>query len=222
MVLPVIMLFAVLILKCAEVTRAKIGANLDARAKFYTTPPGTEPDGLQARAAISRILDVKQSTFGMAVASSERTIGLRPVLPDTFSGHGRVSLLVGTWDFRGMPFKEPKAGDSPVSQRAVTAAAIPNEVYSLANILDGAANAKQGLAESLQNQAVKQLEDMLLKAVGLDNFTSGMSILQMIKNADKITKAFKALDKLDDAFKSVQDLLKRVAQMYQDRLHEDF
>jgi len=140
MVLPVMMLFTVLILKCGEVTRAKINANLQARADVYTPPVGQEPTGLGIRALYAKlVLDVEGASFGMVEPKKSNTVPIQPVANKAFTLTGRVAVISGTWDHKGMKFRERDYMSIPLSIRSATLAIVPPEAAAGAAIVDNGA-----------------------------------------------------------------------------------
>lgn len=142
MVLPVMMLFAVLILKCGELTMSKARANIEARAGVYRATPGPE-SGMPDRSSYVTALKVTAGTHGLTEVSLSKPVSLRPVLPQRPTLTGRVAVLSGTWDHKGIAFSEPDP--SFVDQRALRAAT-PNALapaWEALNKLFGTASLPQ-------------------------------------------------------------------------------
>jgi len=211
MVIPALLMFLLLILKCGEVTLAKTSANLEARRKVYTTPPAAEPDALPDRRFFAETLQVKSGTSGLAQSRAERRVNLRPVLKERDTFTGRVAVVTGTWDHRGIDFPR-RTESNPISERGVKAAAVPPVAYDLAALYDQGRRLKNGDPSELLGELLTTIGE---EALGMyfDQWKGTLdTVLDIIKDPLNAVKDLgKILSQLDDAkaaFSSAKNVLK--------------
>lgn len=108
MAFPVLLLMAVLIYRLAQWQLAKARATLDARVQAADERTGrrsAEPPPFPQNEGLRQGVNPKAGTSGLADQSATRPFNRRPLAGPT-RVPGRYSVLVGTWDHRGMVFKD--------------------------------------------------------------------------------------------------------------------
>jgi hypothetical protein len=231
MVLPVLMLFAVLIIKSGEVTIQKISANVNARRTLYEAPRGKEGGDLPNRSLFSKPLGVKDDgTAGLANATgtSTKPISLRPVISKSATYNGKVACLLGTWDHKSIEFPH-KDTSNLLPSRLLTLTGMSGSGFSLGGLFNGnvpnVRDALKGVSNALG--PVREPLKIVRTALGgvtkvLDGIKSGIQgILGDIGGGifggafDQLTQGIRDAEK-------ILELVDRLLQVGNDRLQEDF